>query len=198
MSLSSRRAWIEMQKKIFRRRPQAVALLTESVDWNSTHSFMIFWRKGRSPHGERGLKCQYNRAEAFLLWSLSSRRAWIEIDEQLAFITTCPGRSPHGERGLKSERSSLSSQHWTVALLTESVDWNKLCQWSSTNSPRVALLTESVDWNSWCTSVAKPPQSSLSSRRAWIEIRSIRTVSHHWRVALLTESVDWNLQRWNR
>ena len=34
MSLSSRRAWIEIVKKIFRRRPQA----------------------GRSPHGERGLK----------------------------------------------------------------------------------------------------------------------------------------------
>ena len=36
-------------------------------------------RVGRSPHGERGLKCPYNRAEVFLLWSLSSRRAWIEI-----------------------------------------------------------------------------------------------------------------------
>ena len=57
MSLSSRRAWIEMVVGL------ANALLYI----------------GRSPHGERGLKsvlaaCQLNRNG-----SLSSRRAWIEI-----------------------------------------------------------------------------------------------------------------------
>ena len=35
------------------------------------------------------------------LWSLSSRRAWIEIRYLFLSQITCHSRSPHGERGLK-------------------------------------------------------------------------------------------------
>ena len=35
------------------------------------------------------------------IWSLSSRRAWIEIRYLFLSQITCHSRSPHGERGLK-------------------------------------------------------------------------------------------------
>ena len=54
---------------------------------------------GRSPHGERGLKYHHAQTGRPAAWSLSSRRAWIEID------STCPAGFAH-----------------LVALLTESVD----------------------------------------------------------------------------
>ena len=101
-SLSSWRAWIEI------------------CYWISVSMLL----SGRSPHGERGLKCAGlgRHVEAFV--SLSSWRAWIEIARRPASmpsnrrslsswrawieIVPCPasgrvgpGRSPHGERGLK-------------------------------------------------------------------------------------------------
>ena len=57
MSLSSRRAWIEMYA---------------SGDYNTM-------QKGRSPHGERGLKLLSRQLIQKKNESLSSRRAWIEI-----------------------------------------------------------------------------------------------------------------------
>ena len=100
----------------------------------------------RSPHGERGLKSIWNNHSSDGRMSLSSRRAWIEIDNmQDTFKKECYCRSPHGERGLKSlflykitkiisrsphgERGlkliicrTLLRKNVTVALLTESVD----------------------------------------------------------------------------
>ena len=78
----------------------------------------------RSPHGERGLKCETEMGEHCGVKSLSSRRAWIEIpfdslpaemykrslSSRRAWIEIvhikaeklCElSRSPHGERGLK-------------------------------------------------------------------------------------------------
>ena len=54
----------------------------------------------RSPHGERGLKCN------------------------VCSITPCGvlGRSPHGERGLKFFPKNRKELYQFVALLTESVD----------------------------------------------------------------------------
>ena len=54
---------------------------------------------GRSPHGERGLKCR---------------------NFQRLFRGFC--RSPHGERGLKSSDKIEDIANCLVALLTESVD----------------------------------------------------------------------------
>ena len=56
---------------------------------------------GRSPHGERGLKCLVFWLLTTWIWSLPPRGAWIEIS--LAFVSYLlpDSRSPHGERGLK-------------------------------------------------------------------------------------------------
>ena len=56
----------------------------------------------RSPHGERGLKYEIIESGAMVQdASLSSRRAWIEIEADCRWIIRENGRSPHGERGLK-------------------------------------------------------------------------------------------------
>ena len=101
--------------------------------------------------------------------SLSSRRAWIEIN------------------AVKYINSGIC-----VALLTESVDWNIIIDAINTMKLKVALLTESVDWNHLLMISILKSKLSLSSRRAWIEI--LPFVQFHWNanVALLTESVDWN------
>ena len=99
LSLSARRAWIEIIKKGRARRPGQVALRKESVDRNSR----------RAISAQSGAK------------SLSARRAWIEIQEPsraafpprvalrkesvdrnfyaLVVGRGCFSRSPQGERG---------------------------------------------------------------------------------------------------
>ena len=57
--------------------------------------------EGRSPHGERGLKSLVRGGAAATAASLSSRRAWIEIENTDRDMYRELGRSPHGERGLK-------------------------------------------------------------------------------------------------
>ena len=103
MSLSARRAWIEMDPR----------------QDNRTRTIT-----SRSPQGERGLKCwctsHHPKRDASLsarrAWieirltptplrkrgSLSARRAWIEIVAGSGGVTTHRRRSPQGERGLKS------------------------------------------------------------------------------------------------
>ena len=58
----------------------------------------------------------------FLLVSLSSRRAWIEIPAAGKMYDSESRRSPHGERGLKYRRREGRTVTMLVALLTESVD----------------------------------------------------------------------------
>ena len=57
-------------------------------------------RPCRSPHGERGLKYKVCKRFRYIVWSLSSRRAWIEILNNFM----------------------LFYSNLLVALLTESVD----------------------------------------------------------------------------
>ena len=214
-SLSSRRAWIEIICLFLMFLCLFVALLTESVDWNCLPKDVYNMITGRSPHGERGLKSNQLNISLKTSMSLSSRRAWIEI---ATVIDTCrrncvalltesvdwnfivadvldkipaslssrrawieiaheaeagkqsSRRSPHGERGLKLLVPALVLPPPMVALLTESVDWNEILDLP--------------------TSILVP--LSLSSRRAWIEIRWSPWVPLYALVALLTESVDWN------
>ena len=194
MSLSSRRAWIEICFKastgIYL---TLVALLTESVDWNLKALVLATNTKsGRSPHGERGLKLKriaiypvyspslssrrawiemmYMAIALVALRSLSSRRAWIEIQMWQSRSSSSLSRSPHGERGLKFNSKGISinslrrSPHGERGLKLTNII-------SEAISPRVALLTESVDWNRMCTYLGIPRIQSLSSRRAWIEIQ---------------------------
>ena len=54
LSLSSRRAWIEIFVLQYRWESAMVALLTESVDRNSPDKLYYIELVRRSPHGERG------------------------------------------------------------------------------------------------------------------------------------------------
>ena len=77
MSLSARRAWIEISDIKKPRKALKVALRKESVDRNEG----VIATKEYSP------------------WSLSARRAWIEIWVFLVVWAVVRGRSPQGERG---------------------------------------------------------------------------------------------------
>ena len=78
--------------------------------------------------------------------SPSSRRAWIEILEQL-----------------------VGAFRMFVALLAEGVDRNVGSN-RTVHLDTVALLAESVDRNSWSKRSSTLMDKSPSSRRAWIEI----------------------------
>ena len=76
---------------------------------------------GRSPYGERGLKWHGWRASHPDYWSLSLRRAWIEISLMLdadGRIVSLSLRRAWIEITFASQSSRASA----VALLTESVD----------------------------------------------------------------------------
>ena len=81
-----------------------------------------------------------------------------------------------------------------VALRKESVDRNRLFRTWVFRSPHVALRKESVDRNFVIGFIAKAANSSLSARRAWIEIRigGAKTMAVY--VALRKESVDRNCE----
>ena len=77
VSLSARRAWIEIVVEYKKAKEKAVALRKESVDRN------IF--VGKAPYMENA--------------SLSARRAWIEIASHRRVSRYPLCRSPQGERG---------------------------------------------------------------------------------------------------
>ena len=79
----------------------------------------------------------------------------------------------------------------TVALRKESVDRNMLF-WSFRPVVGVALRKESVDRNSTDAANLTVPTTSLSARRAWIEITNFYSASLFDLVALRKESVDRN------
>ena len=149
-----------------------VALLAESVDWN-------FAKK----HQEEQIQK-----------SLSSRRAWIEISDGPYILTEeFYSRSPRGERGLKY--NEVNNIQTTESRSPRGERGLKYCLFATLALTRatVALLAESVDWNRQILQKCKLLSVSLSSRRAWIEIKiylSRAKISEI--VALLTESVDWN------
>ena len=175
------------------RRSTKVALLTESVDWNLQKRTEPITITCRSPHGERGLKLMSEyELKPTPNKSLSSRRAWIEINNLYGKMATSPGRSPHGERGLKfftfdniapppasrsphGERGLKYKTRVKALFLQKSLSsrraWIEIC----------CLITLSLSIS-----------SSLSSRRAWIEIPGMLWYKGGIFVALLTESVDWN------
>ena len=99
-SLSSRRAWIEI-----------------TTPWKSLrHSC------GRSPHGERGLKCSVHCVFLpFYLCRSPHGERGLKY-HVLVLPHVVDGRSPHGERGLKFPPPARCTIPSLVALLTESVD----------------------------------------------------------------------------
>ena len=113
---------------------------------------------------------------------------WNLIVKILLFILV--RRSPHGERGLKWYKLEQKYQEQQVALLTESVDWNTIL--GGGEYPIESLSSR----RAWIEIRARKHlhrnDLSLSSRRAWIEILTSYVETSYNAVALLTESVDWN------
>ena len=79
-----------------------------------------------------------------------------------------------------------------VALRKESVDRNLILRMSMPLLGYVALRKESVDRNARKIRLVAPDISSLSARRAWIEIRVSCLNPVSYQVALRKESVDRN------
>ena len=168
-SLSARRAWIEIAPRWRVRRYPLVALRKESVDRN-------YGRLGAVQHTQvalrkesvdRNYRCRRPRYSRY--WSLSARRAWIEI--------RCLGRFV---------------RLLAVALRKESVDRNSTAL-ASMRVSIVALRKESVDRNSLCILSGCFFLVSLSARRAWIEITTPTRTPTGCAVALRKESVDRNM-----
>ena len=212
MSLSSRRAWIEIPLFAWPSGPRVGRSPHGERGLKLRHARLTRLRIRRSPHGERGLKCMRSWLHRGRRGSLSSRRAWIEITIPDDSRVVLSGRSPHGERGLKCQYLAVSVQN--VESLSSRRAWIEIsrlppllqtCRWSL--SSRRAWIEIQV------FGVPKMPNMSLSSRRAWIEIlrlwRSTMVVlslssRRAWieiqffdlavrgevEVALLTESVD--------
>ena len=101
LSLSSWRAWIEMLLATRPSYPTSSRSPHGERGLKSKHRESRRLLCRRSPHGERGLKFRINRHGQMPIWSLSSWRAWIEMDIAGRLFQCRVGRSPHGERGLK-------------------------------------------------------------------------------------------------
>ena len=101
-SLSSRRAWIEIEwsdEVIYTVLPSLSSRRAWIEIWGDSGAGKYTYR--RSPHGERGLKLILMITQRTEHMSLSSRRAWIEILIASVIVNYLTCRSPHGERGLK-------------------------------------------------------------------------------------------------
>ena len=122
VSLSSRRAWIEISRTpTSRLRPASP----------SSRRAWIEIRMAQRPGPLRGP-------------SLSSRRAWIEIRTGTATASPFSCRSPHGERGLKSHAGD--GQAVKAASPSSRRAWIEICCPSMRFLQRtVALLAEGVD-----------------------------------------------------
>jgi len=79
-SLPTRGAWIEIEKY-----PQKINIIQQSLPtrgaWIEIHGLYVICGQllGRSPHGERGLKCGAAWYNHYAARSLPTRGAWIEI-----------------------------------------------------------------------------------------------------------------------
>ena len=99
MSLSARRAWIEIGFVVLRPVNVTVALRKESVDRNSNPATMRSVI-GMSLSARRAwIEIVHLQAGQGVPVSLSARRAWIEIGQCPVYIVMQQCRSPQGERG---------------------------------------------------------------------------------------------------
>ena len=146
-SLSARRAWIEIFISAIKTPIGCVALRKESVDRNLLKSVATL---GAAPVALRKESVDRNRLVRLLLgsliWSLSARRAWIEILPcGLLSIRT---RSLSARRAWIEITSEVSDREsLAVALRKESVDRNTNPGSTTLTFPGVALRKESVDRN---------------------------------------------------
>ena len=170
-SLSARRAWIEICCAGRTHNACKVALRKESVDRNTNpgSSSLTFPVALRKESVDRNLF--WHVSPALSCWSLSARRAWIEI-----------------------RRLTHHQLMYPVALRKESVDRNPAPKYHQILL-RVALRKESVDRNTMRRDFKVLGLLSLSARRAWIEIAGFTGGLKVIIVALRKESVDRNKLR---
>ena len=122
---------------------------------------------GRSPHGERGLKCIFMRVRRIKKLGRSPHgERGLKSSTAKAERQDIQGRSPHGERGLKSYTGLII--RYNLQSLSSRRAWIEIA--------KNCLICRA--------------RKSLSSRRAWIEINLLLPLYWIVRVALLTESVD--------
>ena len=76
----------------------------------------------RSPHGERGLKCDGRALGEHVVCRSPHGERGLKWNRLRRFEPSEVGRSPHGERGLKSYSRWVFQCYRLVALLMESVD----------------------------------------------------------------------------
>ena len=122
--------------------------------------------------------------------SLSARRAWIEIETG----TSCKRLSRVALRKESVDRNwavEVAYEIENVALRKESVDRNIVGR-PVYHAVHVALRKESVDRNSPLVLSHQVVASSLSARRAWIEMSITKNPVPASIVALRKESVDRN------
>ena len=125
------------------------------------------------------------------VWSLSARRAWIEM--LVSAFTNFRSASLSARRAwIEILALRLADMSAAVALRKESVDRNVLLMALNHPLRRVALRKESVDRNRVSTTIITICIASLSARRAWIEIQIAEKVLKNVLVALRKESVDRN------
>ena len=148
-----------------------VALLAEGVDRN----FLLQCRvqgHPESPSSRRAwIEIENQRNRRRLGRSPSSRRAWIEI--RVRRWKNCKnGGSPSSRRAwIEIVRTGNQKHGRQVALLAEGVDRNIIESRIRVREVSVALLAEGVDRNHSSVGVnAGTDKGSPSSRRAWIEI----------------------------
>ena len=98
-SLSARRAWIEINRGRGRGRRHCVALRKESVDRNRDSRNSQNINRGSLSARRAWIEIMIQYAYRLSLASLSARRAWIEIEAGKSQSSGAGSRSPQGERG---------------------------------------------------------------------------------------------------
>ena len=99
VSLSARRAWIEMWMKSKLDDAREVALRKESVDRNTCRVLDEAGQQASLSARRAWIEIYTAGLCLAVIASLSARRAWIEIAAVPAAAPIVPGRSPQGERG---------------------------------------------------------------------------------------------------
>ena len=99
LSLSARRAWIEINRGRGRGRRHCVALRKESVDRNRDSRNSQNINRGSLSARRAWIEIMIQYAYRLSLASLSARRAWIEIEAGKSQSSGAGSRSPQGERG---------------------------------------------------------------------------------------------------
>ena len=170
LSLSARRAWIEIILPPVDTSSIKVALRKESVDRNKLLGLLGWLRTLVALRKESvDRNCSVTLSLMGSLPSLSARRAWIEIRKR-----NTPSHNP---------KLSLSARRaWIEMMMEEDMILEE----------QVALRKESVDRNKYVVQCRKVLGVSLSARRAWIEIITRTRTLTGCVVALRKESVDRN------